>query len=123
MVVNGLGRVWWKRRGLAGSLQTEQPILNYTHPLVPCAYLLFCLNDILFSASTGHIKVVREGRVKDSSFMQGEGVSGKVEEHVRDEEIDRIGFFLGCDQLFGRQSNRLVPVVRAEERIGCTERM
>jgi hypothetical protein len=86
----------------------------------------FCLESMLLSASSDHIKVVRDGRVEHFSLMQGKDIDGEVvEERVGDEEVDRIAFLLGCDQLFishWAANSRLVPVV-GEERRGRTERM
>jgi hypothetical protein len=69
---------------------------------------------MLFSASSDHVKVMRDGRVEDFSFMQWEDIDGEVvEECIGDEEVNRITFLLGCDQLFIPHGG-LVLVVEAE---------
>ena len=83
---------------------------------------------MLFSASSDHVKVVRDGRVQDFSFLQRQDIDGEVvEEGVGNKEVDCITFLLGCDQLFIAHwvaNSHLVPVIGVyEERSRRTERM
>jgi hypothetical protein len=72
----------------------------YIHPLAPRADPHLCLKSMLFSPSSDNLKLVRDGRVEDFAFVQGEDVDGEVvEEGIGDEKVDRIAFLLGCDQL------------------------
>ena len=73
----------------------------YVQPLAPCADPCLCLKDVSFGASDNYFEVVRDGRIENFAFVQGEDVDGEViKEGIGDEEIDCIAYLLACDQLF-----------------------